>query len=106
MSPIIVAMSFPKKGEAASRKQKRLKDDRIYKRIRKLKNEKEDLKRTCNSLRKQISRSNRNKETLNSKTNRILRIPGINPKDAPQIKKQLMSAEALSAEIREVGKES
>lgn len=104
ISPMIVAIPFPKKGEA-SRKRKRQSDDRLHKRIRKLENQKKDLKKTCNSLRKQIARSRGKKDTPNSKTNKIMRTAGINPKDAAEIKKKLLFAETLSGEIREAGKE-
>ena len=71
-------------------------------------NEKGKLQRKCESLRKKISRSSKKKEnssTPNSKTNKLMRRAGINPRDAPEIQKQLLFAETLSSEIREARKE-
>ena len=62
----------------------------------------------CEFLRKKISRSSKKKEKSsapNSKANKLMRRPGINPKDVPEIQKQLLFAENLSSEIREAGKE-
>ena len=36
---------------------------------------------------------------------KLMRRMGINPRDAPEIQKQLLFAETLSSEIREAGKE-
>ena len=43
LSPMLLAIPFPKRGEA-SRKRKRRSDNRLYKKIRKLENEKKNLK--------------------------------------------------------------
>ena len=109
MSPssILVSVPFPKRGET-SRKRKQRSDDRLYKKIRKLENEKRKLQRKCESLRKKIFRSSKKKEnssTLNRKTNKLMRRVGINPRDAPEIQKQLLFAETLSSEIRKAGNE-
>ena len=107
ISPMIVSIPFPKRGEA-SRKRKRQSDDRFYKKIAKLENERKKLKQKCNSLRKKIARRSRKKEnssTPNSKTTNMMRAAGILPEDAPDIKKQLLFAETISREIQEAGKE-
>lgn len=108
MSPMVVSIPFPKKGEA-SRKRKRRSDDRLYKKITKLEKERKKLKTKCESLQKKISRSSRRKEnaisTPNTKTNKMLRTAEINSVNAPEIRKQLLFAETLSSEIREAGKE-
>ena len=105
-SPMLVSIPFPKRREA-SRKRKRRSDDRLYKKIRKLENEKRKLQRKCESLRKnsQSSKMKENSSTPNSKTNKLMRRAGINPRGAPEIQKQLLFAETLSSEIREAGKQ-
>ena len=55
-SPMMVSLQFPKRGEA-SRKRKRGSDDRSHKKIAKLKKEKQQLSRKCDSLRKKLTRS-------------------------------------------------
>ena len=80
------------------------------KKLQKLENEKkkQKLKQKCNSLRKKIARRSRKKENSsipNSKTTNMMRAAGILPKDAPDIKKQLLFAETISSEIQEAGKE-
>ena len=50
-SPMLVSIPFPKRGEA-SRKRKQRSDGRLYKKIKKLENEKRKLQRKCESLRK------------------------------------------------------
>ena len=60
------------------------------------------------SLRKKIFRSSKkkgNSSTPNSKTNKLMRRARINPRNAPEIQKQVLFAETLSSQIREVGKE-
>ena len=103
ISPMIVSIPFPKRGEA-SRKRKRRSDDKFYKKIPKLENERKKLKQKCNSLRKKIARRSRKKEnssTPNSKTTNMMRAAGILPEDAPDIKKQLLFAQTISREIQE-----
>ena len=104
--PMLVSIPFPKKGEA-SQKRKRQSDDRLYKKKRKLENEKRKLQAKCESLRKKSLDllKRKNSSTQNSKTNKLMRRKGINPRDAPEIQKQLLFAETLSSEIREAGKE-
>ena len=106
-SPMFVSIPFPKRREF-SRKRKRRSDDGLYKKIRKLENEKRKLQRKSKSLRRKISRSSKKKEnssTTNSKTNKLMRRAGINSRDALEIQKQLLLAETLSSEIREAEKE-
>ena len=60
------------------------------------------------SLRKKIFRSSKmkgNSSTPNSKTNKLMRRARINPRNAPEIQKQVLFAETLSSQIREAGKE-
>ena len=109
MSPssILVSIPFPKRGEAF-RKRKPRSDDRLYKKIKKLENEKRKPQRKCESLPKKIFRSSKKKgksSTLNIKKNKLMRGAEINHRDAPEIQKQLLFAETLSSEIREAGKE-
>ena len=55
LSPMLVSIPFRKRGYA-SRKRKQRSDDRLYKKIRRLENEKGKLQRKSKSLRKKISR--------------------------------------------------
>ena len=87
-SPMLVSIPFPKRGYA-SRKRTQRSDDRPSKKIRKLENENRKLQRKSEFLRKKISRSSKKKEnssTPNSKTNKLIRRTGINPRDASEIK--------------------
>ena len=88
-SPMLASVPFPKRGEAY-RKRKRRSDDLLYKKIKKLENEKGKLQRKCESLRKKVFRSSKKKEnpsTPNSKTNKLMRKARFNPRDAPEIQK-------------------
>ena len=81
---MIVSIPFPKRVEA-SRKRKRRSDDRFYKKIAKLENERKKLKQKYNSLREKIARRSKKKEnssTSNSKTTNMMRAAGIPPEDA------------------------
>ena len=105
VSPFIVSINFPKRGES-SRKRRRQSDDKLYHKIAKLKNDKRKLELKCESLRKRMSR----KEKLSSpltpkrKTEKLLRTIGVKSSEAPEIKKQLLFAEAISLEIMKAGK--
>ena len=55
-SPMMVSLQFPKRGEA-SRKRRKRSDARLHKKIAKLKKEKQQLSRKCDSLRKKLTRS-------------------------------------------------
>ena len=52
-----------------------------------------------------FSKKKENSSTPNSKTNKLMRRAGINTRDAPEIKKKLLSAETLSSKIQEARKE-
>ena len=65
---------------------------------------KENSRGSASLFEKKISRSSKKKENSsipNSKTNKLIRRVGINPRDAPEIKNSCF----LSSEIREVRKE-
>ena len=102
-SPVMVSLQFPKRGEA-SRKRKRRSDDRLHKKIAKLRKEKQQLSRKCDSLRKKLTRSSStakiNYEKLR-KTMKMMKNTGINPYNASQTQKQLLFAETISKEIQE-----
>ena len=53
--PMMVSLQFPKWGKAS--RKKRRSDDRLHKKIAKLKKEKQQLSWKCDSLRKKITRS-------------------------------------------------
>ena len=55
-SPMMISLQFPKRGKV-SRKRKKRSDDRLHKKIAKLKKEKQQLSRKCDSLRKKLTRS-------------------------------------------------
>ena len=104
-SPMMVSLQFPKGGEA-SRKRKRRSDDRLHEKIAKLKKEKQQLSRKCDSLRKKLTRSSSTVK-INSplrpkrKTMKMMKNAGINPCNASHIQKQLLFAETISKEIQE-----
>ena len=104
-SPMMVSLQFPKRGEA-SRKRKRRSDDRLHKKIAKLKKEKQQLSRKCDSLRKKLTRSSSTVKinsplTPKRKTMKMMKNAGINPCNASEIQKQLLFAETISKEIQE-----
>ena len=82
---MIVSIPFPKRWEAFSKTKitKQWPTVQEDKKTRKWKQRKK-----CNSLQKEISRSSKKKEnpsTPNTKTNKLIRRVGINPRDAPEI---------------------
>lgn len=106
ITPFVVSIKFPKRGES-SRKRKRRSDDKLYQKIAKLKEDKKRLERKCDSLRKKISRRKKPSSPLTpkTKTKKMLKAIRIRPNDAPEISKQLLFAEAISLEIQEAGRE-
>ena len=104
-SPMMVSLQFPKRGEA-SRKRKMRSDDRLHKKIAKLKKEKQQLSRKCDSLRKKLTRSSSTVKinsplTPKRKTMKMMKNAGINPCNASEIQKQRLFAETISKEIQE-----
>ena len=104
-SCMMVSLQFPKRGEA-SRKRKRRSDDRLHKKIAKLKKEKQQLSRKCDSLRKKLTRSSSTVKinsplTPKRETMKIMKNTGINSCNASEIQKQLLSAETIPKEIQE-----
>ena len=82
-------------------------DDRLHKKIAKLKKEKQQLSRKCDSLRKKLTRSSSTVKINSSltperKTMKMMKNAGINPYNASEIQKQLLDAETISKEIQEV----
>ena len=74
--------------------------------IKKLKKEKQQLSRKCDSLRKKITRSSSTVKinsplTPKRKTMKMMKNAGINPCNASEIQKQLLFAETISKEIQE-----
>ena len=106
VSPLLVSINFPGRGES-SRKRKRSSDDKLRYKIAKLSHEKRRLELKCDSLRKKVGRKmkSKNQVTPNSKATKMLTAIGIDPEKAPEIKKQLLFAEAVSLEIQCAGKE-
>ena len=89
ISPMIVSIPFPKRGEPSRKRGK----DRVMtdftKKIAKLENEKKKK-----NIRKKIARRSRKKEnpsTPNSKTTKMMRAAGTLPEDAPDIKNNYFS---------------
>ena len=104
-SPMMVSLQFPKRGEA-SRKRKMRSDDRLHKKIAKLKKENQQLSRKCDSLRKKLTRSSSTVKinsplTPKRKTMKMMKNAGINPCNVSEIQKQLLFAEIISKEIQE-----
>lgn len=89
VSLIIEPMLFSKK-EGSLQKRKRHSEDRLAK----LGKEKQKLKQKYDSLRKKTVRNSTKKENSSSSTNskaiKMMRGAGIQPEDAPDIKKQLI----------------
>ena len=86
-------------------KEKRRSDDRLYKKIAKLKKERQQLIRKCDSLRKKLTRSSSTVKinfplTSKRKTMKMMKNAGINPCNASEIQKQLLFAETISKEIQ------
>ena len=85
-SPLLVAMKFPKRGES-SRKRKRRSDDRLYKKIAKLEEEKRSLQKRNATLRKRVQRSRKEKQstkmnaevTPRKSVSKLLRQSGLSP---------------------------
>ena len=87
-------------------KEKRRSDDRLYKKIAKLKKERQQLIRKCDSLRKKLTRSSSTVKinsplTPKRKTMKMMKNAGINPCNASEIQKQRLFAETISKEIQE-----
>ena len=103
-SPMMVSLQFPKRGEA-SRKRKRRSDYRLHKKIPKLKKEKQQLSRKCDSLRKKLTRSSSVKInsllTPKRKTMKMMKNAGINPCNTSEIQKQRLFSETILKEIQE-----
>ena len=104
-SPMMVSLQFPKRGDP-SRKRKRRSDDRLHKKIAKLKKEKQQLSRKCDYLRKKLTRSSSTVKinsplTPKRKTMKIMKNAGINPCNASKIQKQFLFGETFSNEIQE-----
>ena len=81
-------------------------DDRLHKKIAKLKKEKQQLSRKCDSLRKKLTRSSSTVKinsplTPKRKTMKMMKNAGINPCNVSEIQKQLLFAEIISKEIQE-----
>ena len=93
-SPMMVSLQFPKRGKV-SRKRKKRSDDRLHKKIAKLKKEKQQLSRKCDSLRKKLTRSSSTVK-INSPLTPKRKTAGINPCNASEIQKQLLFAETIS----------
>ena len=106
ISPLVVSMNFPKRGESP-RKRKRQTNDKLYHKIAKLKEDKRRPERKCDSLRKKVHRKIMSASPLTPKTKvkKMMKAAGIKPVDAPEIQKQLLFAEAISSEIQQAGKE-
>ena len=68
--------------------------------IKKLKKEKQQLSRKCDSLRKKLTRSSSTVK-INSPLTPKRKTAGINPCNASEIQKQLLFAETISEEIQE-----
>ena len=82
-------------------KEKRRSDDRLYK----LKKERQQLIRKCDSLRKKLTRSSSTVKinsplTPKRKTMKMMKNAGTNPCNASEIQKQLLFAETISKEIQ------
>ena len=88
ISPLVVSMNFPKRGES-SRKRKRQTNDKLYQKIAKLKEDKRRLERKCDSLRKKVDRkiTSASPLTLKTKAKKMMKAAGIKPVDAPEIQK-------------------
>ena len=104
-SPMMVSLQFPKRGEA-SRKRKRRSDYRLHKKIPKLKKEKRQLSRKCDSLRKKLTRSSSTVKinsplTPKRKTMKMMKNAGINPCNTSEIQKQRLFSETILKEIQE-----
>ena len=106
VSPLIVSMNFPKRGES-SRGRKRRSDDKLYHKITKLKQDKRRLELKYDLLRKHVQRKTKSTSPLAPKTKvtKMMKAVGITLDDAPKIKKQLLFAEAISLVIHQGGKE-
>ena len=83
-----------------------------YRKNEKLIEENESLRRKFNSARKKLNRmdkkqskqANKVPETPRSKSNKLLRDVGIDPKNAPKLRQKVLFAECITEEIKEARK--
>ena len=106
VSPLLVNIKFPARGEQ-SRKRKRRRKNNLRQKIAKLTEEKRRLVLKVDSLRKKVHREKQTKssQTPNTKITKMIREAGIDPANVPEIKKKLLFAEAVSLEFKAAGKE-
>ena len=105
ISPLIISLQFPKRGNS-SRKWKRRSDDKLYKKIAKLEKNPPAYTEIW-FFEKEIVHNSLTSSALTPewRTLEKIRAVGIRPFNAPEIPKQLLFADTISRDIRKAGKE-